>query len=242
MRDCRSDNGGGGFLHILSEEFVPKKQDKKEEVQCDWVLTHTGGAHQPLIPWAKELNVGVDDLLAYRAMGKDGLLQVPMYQVSGMCGIQTRNKKGDKRFIKHSSMGLFTPYTIREHTQLVICEGFSDTVTVHHLLSNLPTTFHVIGRPSCGCGDAALEEVVWKWGSLKELVFIADNDDVGFDGALNCAMKLQHFVKSIKILQPPKEYKDIRAYADSGSLSSIKLMDAITNATNHLEQEIKDAV
>ena len=147
----------------------------------------------PLLSYglAKEFNVNVPLLKTWQ-VGYDGSsFCIPMYDMTGIRGIQRRFPDGYKCCVEGSRLGYFmrTDMWREELDFIFMCEGFSDTIAVNSL------GFVSIGRPNCsflkGITDLILgfeyEEL------LPHFVIIPDNDKVGIDGANALAKEIKYY-------------------------------------------------
>lgn len=155
-------------------------------------------------------------LLIDSGLGWDGeAYTIPMYNdFLNITGIQRRFPNGNKRMVEGSKLGIFLGWNINRWPEqgcspFVICEGYSDTITATYY------GYYSIGRPSCGTGiDDTLN--VLKLFNRKNVVIIADPDEVGQWGAELLLRTL--FEKNIKssIILPPAGIKDLREWKTKG--------------------------
>ena len=103
---------------------------------------------------------------------------------------------------------------------LLIVEGESD------LAAALDLGFHAIGRPNC---NSKIEMTAKAARGHCEIIIVGDNDAVGRAGAEKLADALILHYRSVKIVYPPDDIKDLRQWLQAG----------LTHET--LQQIIKDA-
>lgn len=152
--------------------------------------------------------------------GYDGeAIVMPMFDAEmNIIGLIKRYHDGAKKFVPNSKLGIFDDHrNIYSHT-LVICEGFTDTATAWSL--NVPQC-KVIGRASCNSGHDYVLAVAKRF-KPHNIRIIADNDEPGIEGARDlCKMLCGESPetvggKSIQVMAPPKIYKDLRKWKQSG--------------------------
>ncbi len=141
----------------------------------------------------------------------------PMKDARGRVrGIRVRKRDGSKLAVGGSRDGLFIPDGLGAlgaslGTPLLICEGPTDTAAL------LDLGFDVVGRPSCQGGTRLLTELA-KVRQVREAVIVADNDEhgAGQDGADKLAAVLVAYVPSVRVISPPTEINDARAWKRCG--------------------------
>ena len=134
---------------------------------------------------AKELNISTKSLDDWQ-VGYDGhSFTIPMFREDlpeynrerGFCGIQRRFPDGSKRCVTGSRLGLMYPHGYIGDYYVIICEGFSDGISVWDL------GLQVIARPHCRYVEGIREFLGEVIGSIERIIIIPDNDTVGRDGA-----------------------------------------------------------
>ena len=154
----------------------------------------------------KRLNVGWS--------ARDKAWTFPMTAVTGVTafcpGILLRHRDGSKQFLKGSKLGLFIPDKLNPHGQLLITEGVTDLAAV------LDLGFSAIARPSCNSGKKQLVQFI-KNNSPSETVIIADADNPGMQGAHRLAATLAGYCRDVKVIFPPDDFKDFRAWKMAGA-------------------------
>jgi len=133
----------------------------------------------------------------------------PMYNGTGeMVGLQERHLTGEKKATAGSKLGLFIPtFNFRQTKGLIITEGVSDAVVLYD-----DTRLPIIGRPSCSTGTTHIKDFLNSYTNIKNVVIVADNDDVGIQGAQSLRDTLKDTIKylDVTILPPVAGSKDVR--------------------------------
>lgn len=133
--------------------------------------------------------------------------------------LRLRNEAGRKWTVAGSRNGIFLPMEFIQSKRLVVCEGPTDTAAAMCLA--LPA----IGRPSCSGGVDFILQYCERV-KAKELIIIADRDDVGRAGAEKLANKARCRVKIVA----PYGHKDVRSWLQSGA-KPLMAKSIIDNAT-----------
>ena len=133
-------------------------------------------------------------------------------------GIRFRTSSGQKFAAKGSKQGLFIPKTFHRKQAVVVCEGPTDTAAMVQL------GFNAIGRPSCNAGSMLIKELA----RGLPVAILADNDQVGLDGANKLADQLVKSDRSrprVSIVGC-NGHKDAREWVASGATRQ-DIMEAI---------------
>jgi len=184
---------------------------KRESNKVNFIAERLGVSYQSL----DRLDVGYDyDSKAWVFPMRD--------EKELVCGIRYRNIDGKKWSLKGSRNGLFWPDGIWSggYNDLVICEGASDTAAL------LDLGFDVLGRPSCNSGNKMICEFLK--GRGRDVYIMADRDEPklkpngevfrpGQDGAYKLARDVKKLVKNVKVVTPPKRFKDVRQWVNVGA-------------------------
>jgi hypothetical protein len=205
--------GNAGWLHRLhkqshssywSECSIEESPNPYFTRLMDYIRSAT--AYNRIIELAALLNVDSQSLFRLDVGWWRQSWIFPLKDAEGkITGIQRRFRNGLKRMMKSSKMGLFIPQKIQEDP-LLICEGASDCATA------LSMGFSAIGRPSCNTGA----KHIYSFAQGRETVIIADNDEVGINGAKHLASNLVLYCPSVKIVLPPPGIKDLREWVKVG--------------------------
>jgi hypothetical protein len=140
-------------------------------------------------------------------------------------GIRLRTAEGRKFAVKGSREGLFVPSDLDAHDRLLVAEGPTDTAAL------LDLGLAAVGRPSCRGGRRPLTDLVRRL-APREVVIIADGDEVGQDGALALVQRLVIHARRVRIVTPPAGIKDARAWRRAGATGEV-LLGAIEAAEVH---------
>lgn len=220
---------GSGWLHKLtSKPLLPKKYVKPYEPPKPLIgfMTELTMKYHRALPnpqdYAKQLGVS-PEALDHLLVGFDGRnYSWPMKNGKGqIIGIRLAPPAGKKFCVKGSQNGLFWPVDVKAATReiLFVCEGGSDCAAL------LDLGFSPVGRPSCNTGFEHLKEIVEN--NNRTVVIFADKDEAkkrpdgtkfypGQEGAEQLAKDLKPFVKSIRIIRPPR-FKDVREWYRNGA-------------------------
>lgn len=121
---------------------------------------------------------------------------------------------------------------------VIIVEGMSDTAT------GLDLRFNTVGRPSnLACMDLLCDLV-----RGRDCVVIGENDlkpdgkFPGREGMIAAYQSLRRACPSVKMIMPPGEYKDLRAWKQKGDLDHDKLLAYIEEHHEGLAGEIAEMV
>ncbi len=205
----------GGWLHITGD-FNPKKYTVPPKLDIDWnhwsymFAKELSDSRLEFAALCNEQKLNPISALRFYIGWTSGWLTIPIYGLKGkITGIQ-RRQGNTKRFMKHSSMGVFLPSAFLQNTEktLAVCEGWTDTVTA------VEYGYNAIGKMNCFVGD---EEVVYyaKRSSCERVVVFADDDNgVGLEGAKATAEKLSDADLPTRIVMTPR--KDLRQCKQDG--------------------------
>jgi hypothetical protein len=135
----------------------------------------------------------------------------PMRAPSGrVVGIRLRLRDGRKLSVRGGHEQLFVPQALAICGPLLIAEGPTDTAAI------LDLGFDAIGRPSCTGGTRHVIDYC-KIHLPTDVVVVADNDLPGRLGAERLAEALVAYVPNLKLVTPPIQHKDIRAWKRAGA-------------------------
>lgn len=129
--------------------------------------------------------------------------------IGTVIGIRLRRLDSRKYAIRGSRNGCFIPTDQIHSDRLLICEGPTDCAAL------LSLGFWCIGRPDCISGGQHVVNYVRKL-EPKEAVVIADRDEPGLRGARVLASELLRYCAQIRLIQPPGDFKDARAWITAG--------------------------
>jgi hypothetical protein len=212
----------GGWLHILGD-FKPKKYTEPPKPDINWNLLAVKHGRQ-LMEHAHEFaefcqSKRINPIAALRFfVGWDeDWITIPIYGSDGkISGIQ-RRRGVFKRFLEHSSAGVFVPSAFFQYKckTLAICEGWTDTVTA------IQYGFNAVGKLNSHVGNEQLKYFIERIGCERIVIFADNNENnVGIEGAESTKEYLSYLNMPIKIiLTPEKDLKD--CYTKGMSLRDI---------------------
>jgi hypothetical protein len=220
--------GEAGYLHKLTDDFrkaryVPKHKPKPPPVVNWEKLTADYRKNLDMVKAVDFFGLSaaaLDDCL----LGWDTVKKVhawPMKDGRGnIIGIRLRTLDGKKFSVPGSKNGLFWPLSVKADSDelLFFPEGPTDTATMLDL--GLPP----VGRASCGTGYQFIKTMIEH--ENRQTVVVSDKDTAkytpdgkvfypGYDGGLKLARSIKPFVRSVRLIKPPK-HKDIRAWYRDG--------------------------
>lgn len=227
----------GGWLHRLRDSddwrptrrrIVPATKPPEEKPVIDFAAMarscELAATPEALGQLADSLGLTRDSLQRLRVgwSGRHRAWSFPMSDAAGeVVGIRLRLPDGRKLSVKGGREGLFIP-TGLQPGNLLICEGPTDAAAL------LDFGGVAIGRPNCSGGVKHLVELVRRL-RPEEIAIIADADLPGQRGAVTLADRLAAYVPSVRIVTPPADVKDARAWKQSG-LTPTGLVWAIEQA------------
>ncbi|MGB3966309.1 MAG: DUF5906 domain-containing protein, partial [Planctomycetota bacterium] len=137
----------------------------------------------------------------------DRCFTFPMFDAAGtVCGIRLRPRRGKKFCVKGSRLGIFRRLR-PDDGLLLITEGESDAAAA------LTLGFDAVGVP----GQGQRLDVAAAYARDRDVVVVADNDEVGEAGAKKLVAALQQTAKSVRLVRPPAEHKDLRLWLIAGA-------------------------
>lgn len=221
--------------HIKSMSLTPPVNDYVDNLALHYYQSM--GADR-LDEIAKQM-VLPTDVLSRMSVGYDcekSATTWPMVDVGGsVIGIRMRSvRTGRKWSIKGGRAGLFIPDGQHDNPErLYVAEGPTDTAAV------LSVGLSVIGRASCG-GNGVMERVTVRRIRPAECVIIADPDDAGRHGAMLLATGLVTCCRTVRIIEPPEGYGDVREWIAYGATADD--ITAAADAAESLTLKIKSGV
>ena len=207
--------GNAGYIHLLNVPYVPyvpSRQVRTRSLQARSDNSNIRFADldrryrvrmtdQKLRQLSRTLGLSIASLIRL-GLGWDG--QAFTFSMRGkrgqVVGIRRRFLSGPKSSVKGSRCGLFIPQGLSGQGPLLICEGPTDTA------ASLDLGYDAVGRPNCNSGVQELTGIV----RGRDIIIIADSDDVGIKGAEMAAKFLMLYCNSLRIFIPPA--KDIRQW------------------------------
>jgi hypothetical protein len=164
---------------------------------------------------AAEMGLSDESLRRFRVGWRveDGSSTWPMSDAFGrIIGINRRFWDGAKRIMPGQKAGLYLPddLSVGPDAPLVVCEGATDAAAGRDL------GFQCVGRFSCTHGARLLVKLV-KAQRPGVLVIVADADEPGRCGAESLAAALLPYVPTLKVIEPPLPFKDLRSWRQGGA-------------------------
>lgn len=213
--------GEAGFLHVhdgdewrsahrdlgyVAEIRTPRSFHTSAE-RCHEHALRDGTLHRA----SGDLGVSVDALERLQCGSWNNALTFPMRdETMDVVGVRTRWANGSKKSFKGSRNALFIPRRTGFDEVVYVVEGPTDTAAI--LSWGLPA----IGRPSCQAGDSTLRAVLRAM-RPQRVVFVSDQDRSGIDGAMAAANRVRIVVPDVRIIRPPKDVPDARAWLQTGA-------------------------
>ena len=222
--------GEAGYLHRLRDDplrparatrrvFVPTNTPPEKSIfdfgayarQC-----HLACIPDVLRRFGEQIGVSAASLrrLYVGWSPQHGAWTFPMSDAAGnVVGIRLRCPNGRKLAVKGGREGLFLPDNLSAGGQLLIAEGPTDTAAL------LDCGFSAVGRPSCTGGTRHLVTFLHQM-TVLEVVIVADGDAPGQAGAERLAATLAAYCSMVKVITPPAQYKDARAWKQAGGTAA----------------------
>lgn len=208
-------------VRVLTVTSTPTRQDIP--VLAERYRTAVNPAR--LARHAETLGVSVDSLNRLRVgwAFDAGAWSFPMTDAGGgVRGIRLRAENGRKWSVTGGREGLFIPADLPDSGPLLMVEGPTDTAAL------LDLGLEAVGRPCCTGGVKLLVELVTRR-RVKDVVVVADNDPAGERGAGSLASTLAVYASSVRIIRPPDNVKDARAWVIAGAKAE-HVLDAVAHA------------
>ena len=182
-----------------------------------------------LRPLADELGVTVESLARLGVTRTGREWHIPERNADGeIIGTAIRNDDGRKWFVEGGHRGLTMAWPIDPYAgsspnaPIIVVEGMSDTAT------GLDLGYVTIGRPSaCGGLDHLLALL-----KDRHVVIVGENDSAGRTGVTKIADGLAEVAVSVRVVFPPDNVKDLRAWRAAGC-DHDELRSALTAAPLH---------
>lgn len=151
---------------------------------------------------------------------KPGTWSFPMQNDRGrITGIRYRAATGSKWAEKGGVDGVFRSTGGDPNAVLMVPEGATDSAALASL------GFDVAGRPCCTGGTS----IVSRLARGRDVVIVADGDGPGRRGAGSLASAVLPYARSVRIVEPPQQHKDARAWIAAGA-SRDDVLDLIGKA------------
>ena len=144
----------------------------------------------------------------------------PMFDQQRRCvGIRLRTPGGRKFAVHGSKEGVFLPPGPLDGP-LLLTEGPTDAAAM------LGLGFDVCGRPSCLGGVNFSIDLA----RGRDAIVVADRDEVGRRGAQALAARLLLGCRSVRVIEPPEGFKDVREWAKRGGAHRDDVLHLIEKA------------
>jgi DNA primase len=132
-------------------------------------------------------------------------LTFPMRNATGqIVGIQRRFWDGTKKFIFGSEFGLFYDWPVKPKSQLIVCEGITDGLTISDW------NYWTVSIASATMISQKIIDFIFAF-QPKCVILLADNDNAGISLMHKIRSEyLKKFNKSAALIIPSSPYKDIR--------------------------------
>ncbi len=184
-----------------------------------------------LMQLARDLSVTAEALQALGVRRNGTAWLIPERDAAGeVVGMAKRYDDGSKGFVAGGKRGLTFAHPLNAYAgstmvdPVFVVEGASDTA------AGLAMGLDVIGRPSATGGAQHLAELL----KDRHVVIVAENDAPGQAGAKAIADKLLGVVRTLRIVSPSAEHKDLRAwYAAVGGITKAELIEIVADAPEY---------
>jgi hypothetical protein len=144
----------------------------------------------------------------------------PMFDQQRRCvGIRMRTPCGRKFAVAGSKDGVFLPPGILGG-HLLLTEGPTDAAAM------LGLGFDVCGRPACLAGVNFCIDLA----RGRDAIVVADRDEAGRQGAHRLAARLILGSRSVRVIEPPEGFKDVREWVKRGCAHRDDVLRLIDNS------------
>jgi len=220
MKLIREDAEGGRLYAPIdsSSRPTPPPRPRKRKPRIDWTARHAAGRAE-LYPGElhdfadAELGLSGEGVEALEPTIIDDRYAFPERDAAGnIIGMVRRFPDGGKLALKHSRRGLTYQHPLPDVDPVLIVEGQSDTAAA------LEAGFTAVGRPSASGGADLLAALL----RGRAVIICGENDAKpdgtwpGRDGANRVADRLRPVCRSVKVMFPPQDTKDIRSWLSGG--------------------------
>lgn len=204
---------GDAWIHELRPgvRMPPQQRGRDDDNDQAWEVVARENQQRITDPQVDTLArcLGVEAIaLREFGIGWDGeCWTFPMFAADGsVCGIRRRPSpgKGKKHCVTGSRLGVFRRLQ-PDDGQLLITEGESDAVAA------LSLGFDAIGVP----GKSQCTQVAAVYARGRDVVVIGDNDESGKEGVHTLTRALVGVAKSVRVVYPPEQHKDLREWLRS---------------------------
>lgn len=130
---------------------------------------------------------------------------------SKVTGIRLRKPDGSKFSVTGGKESLFLPGTMTADEVLLVTEGATDAAAGYSI-----GLLNSVGRPSCTGGVTHLVALVRSRKPIA-VVIVQDADEPGVRGAEALARALALYCRDVRVIAPPADHKDLRAWVSAGA-------------------------
>ncbi|MEM6505450.1 MAG: AAA family ATPase [Planctomycetota bacterium] len=186
-----------------------------------------------IVGLARELTVTTEALQKLGVTRNGMSWLIPERDATGdVIGQAKRFDDGKKSFVAGGNRGLTYSHPLDNYAgasmadPVFVVEGMSDVA------AGLSMGLDIVGRPSATGGAEHLIELLRD----RHVCIIAENDDngAGQKGAKKIAEKIVGSVNTLRIVSPPKEYKDLRSwYAAPGGVLMQDLLELVAETPEY---------
>lgn len=186
---------------------------------------------------ASELGVSPESLQAIGVFRRDRCWLIPERDATGeVIGQAKRFDDGRKRFVTGGRRGLTYAMPFHRYAGSSMCDPVFVVEGMSDVAAGLSMGLDIVGRPSASGGVEHLIEFLRD----RHVCIFAENDDAGKTGAKSIAEKLAGVVSTLRIVSPPSQYKDLRAwYAAPDGIDKAGLLELVADLPDFL---INDAL
>lgn len=201
---CGENGSAKKFARLTKQSTFPIQENRgKQEIKrpkIDWgkrvekITNNT--EYEDLNDLSVQLGIGIETLIKFSIGYYRNKWTVPMYDSSGICGIQERDINGKKKCQRYSKHGWFcsnTHYSVLQ--PIYICEGLTDTMVATECNLQAAGRFNALH----------VQSPHFYIPNHNKVYIISDTDKAGIAGS----KKLQKLIPNSKILIP-YGYKDLR--------------------------------
>lgn len=140
----------------------------------------------------------------------DCYLIFPMRNENGqIIGIQKRFLDGAKRNLTGSKLGLFYNWPVVKQSQLIICEGLTDYLTLSDW------GYWAVGAASATMNPKIILNFCLQF-TPTQIILCSDNDKAGINFMYQIQMLCRKVTDSASLIIPPNPIKDIREWKEKG--------------------------
>lgn len=232
--------GQAGWFHYLPPDavsVVPLKEGQHEKRRY---LTHgeiaiaLGESYknvESLIPEAARLGVSFLSLCSLRAgvLSDSGILAFPMWKQGRYAGVRYRRPDGSKWSLKGGSEGLFVTSEYSPGRMVFSPEGPTDAAALH-----TAGLINILARPNCSGGGAVMADMLREHPTTP-IVFLADPDQAGINGAINTANKLPN---PCLVITGPTDIRDFVRKCDLPEQARCAIIEGIAGTDSAIWRQV----